>query len=233
MIEAIIFDVDGTLYNETDAKVKAELLTAQFISEQSKYSMEEVYFAYRQSKAEVINGFTGYSIRNDREKWYHNTLKKLVISNVTAEQASDFYWRVVLDNMEPYPDLNLVIETLAKKYKLYVLTDELFDIQIKKLNRLGLTDYFSEIVSSEIIGKTKPNVQLFDYIIKLIDKSVRNIAMVGDNPIADVKGANLAGIHSVWLKRGKYHYYSYSEDQKPEITIDNYLQLPELLERIK
>ncbi len=233
MIEAIIFDVDGTLYNETDAKIKAELLTAQFISEQSKYSMEEVYFAYRQSKAEVINGFTGYSIRNDRKKWYHNTFKKLVISNITAEQASDFYWRVVLDNMETYPDLNLVIKTLAKKYKLYVLTDELFDIQIKKLNRLGLTDYFSEVVSSEIIGKTKPNSQLFDYIIRLIDKPVQNIAMVGDNPIADVKGANLAGVHSVWLKSGKYHYYSYSEDQKPEITIDSYLQLPELLERIK
>ncbi len=232
MIEAIIFDVDGTLYNETDAKNKADLLTADFISQRSDYSMEEVYSAYRQSKSEVIREFEGETIRNDRVRWYQNTLKRLGISTLTSAEVSEYYWRVVLDNIEPYPDLQLVIDSLAKKYKLYVLTDEFLDIQHLKLSRLGLTKFFSEIVSSEIIGRTKPDTDLFDYMIKLIDKPSKHIAMIGDNPMADIKGANLAGLHSVWLKRGKYHCYTYSLDNKPEITIDNYLWLPDVLEKL-
>ncbi len=232
MIEAVIFDVDGTLYNETDAKNKADLLTAGLISQCSDYSLEEVYFAYRKAKSEVIREFEGYTIRNDRVRWYDNTLKRLRISDITGAEASDFYWRVVLDNIEPYPDLKLVIDGLANKYKLYVLTDEFIDIQRQKLSRLGLRKYFSEVVSSEIIGRTKPNTELFDYMIKLIDKPFKHIAMIGDNPVADIKGANLAGIHSIWLKRGKYHCYTYTPDNKPEIIIDNYLCLPDVLEKL-
>ncbi len=232
MIKAIVFDVDGTLYNETDAKVIAEIKTAQFISEQTKYSMLEVYRAYRLAKAQVIKQNDGYTIRNDRTLWYESTLNSLTITNITPTKASDFYWDIVLQNMEPYLDLSLVIEDLAKNYQLYVLTDEFLDIQLRKLNQLKLTDYFCEIVSSEQIGKTKPNKELFQYMIDVVGLPAENIAMIGDNPKVDVLGANLAGMHSVWLKRGKYHCYLFPDGNKPKIVIDNYLKLHDELKRV-
>ncbi len=233
MIEAIIFDVDGTLYNETDAKIKAELLTAQFISEHSQYSRNEVYFAYLKSKAEIIEKYDSYTVRNDRVKWYKNALEKLKISNITPIEASNYYWDIVLDDIEPYLDLTLVIDELAKNYDLYILTDEFLEIQIKKLNRLGLKDYFCEIVSSEINGKTKPDRELFEYMLDLVGKPAKNVAMIGDNPKADMIGANQVGIHSIWLKRGKYHYYSHSNESKAELTIHNYLELVDKLSQIR
>ncbi len=232
MIEAIIFDVDGTLYDETHAKVKAEVLTAQFISDNSDYSRDEVFHHFRKAKTQVIKDYSGCTIRNDRTKWYESTLELLGISNISPVEANDFYWSVVFQNIEPYLDLDAVIKELAKKYKLYILTDEFLNLQFKKLEILGLKDYFCEVVSSEKVGKTKPNKELFEYMLNIIGKPRQNIVMIGDNPKADIAGANSVGIHSVWLRRGKYHYYYYPDGNKPEITINNYLELQKKLDEI-
>ena len=50
MIKAVVFDVDGTLYDETYPKVKAELLTAEFISDKSCVNVEDVYNTFREVK---------------------------------------------------------------------------------------------------------------------------------------------------------------------------------------
>ncbi len=230
LITTIIFDVDGTLYDETHAKIKAELKTAEWISKQLDYSMEEVYRVFKRSKAIILKEYAGFSERNNRVRWYEKTFEELGISELLASDAKDYYWDVVLGDIEPYFDLKLIIPTLAQNYKLYILTDELLDIQIKKLKRLGLDSYFEKLVSSEVIGKTKPSQELFEYMIDVVGEPADSMVMIGDNPTADIVGANNVSIHSVWLKRGKYSCYSYPSDNQPEITLNNYL---ELLDKLK
>lgn len=46
MIEAIIFDVDGTLYNETDVKMMAELSTIEYLHEHLKIDNELTYSTF-------------------------------------------------------------------------------------------------------------------------------------------------------------------------------------------
>ena len=225
LINTIVFDVDGTLYDETHAKIKAELLTAEFISNKSDVSMEIVYKIFRNAKDNVTKDFDGRPERNDRKKWYKETLQRLCAVNVTEIEACEYYWNIVFDNIEPYIDLISVLPGLSQKYKLFVLTDEFLDIQKIKLNRLGLDGYFIEVISSNQIGENKPSKSLFNYILNIIGESSSNVIMVGDNPSADIKGANLVGMHTAWLKRGKYYYYSHNNDEKPEIIIHNYLEL--------
>ncbi len=224
MIQTIIFDVDGTLYDETHAKIKADLLTAEYISDHSDYTMKEVYDVYTQSKFKVIKELSGRTERNNRINWYQRTLENLKISNLEANFLAEYYWNIVLENIEVYMDLKMVIEKLSKKYNLYILTDEYFDIQMKKLKKLGIEKYFKKVISSEIIGRTKPDQKLFDYMIDLIGEKREHIAMIGDNPKADVLGAKRAGIKSIWLQRGKYAYFNYKEYQ-PDRIITNYLEL--------
>lgn len=49
--------------------------------------------------------------------------------------------------------------------------------------------------------------------------------MIGDNPSADVKGGRTVGMRTAWLKRGKYYYFSKNNQEKPDITFTNYIQL--------
>lgn len=224
LINTIVFDVDGTLYDETHAKIKAELLTAKFISDKSNVSMEMVHKIFQESKDKVTNDFEGLPERNDRRKWYKETLQRINAINVTEIEACEYYWNVVFDNIEPYIDLISVLPELSQKYKLFVLTDEFLEIQKIKLNRLGLDSYFIEVISSDQIGENKPSRTLFNYILNIIGESPSNVIMVGDNPPADIKGGNIAGMHTAWLKRGKYSYYSHNDDEKPDIIIHNYLE---------
>lgn len=225
LIKAVVFDVDGTLYDETYPKVKAELLTAEFISDKSCVNVEDVYNTFREVKAQITSEYGGRPERNDRRIWYEETLRRLSVTNISKEEASTYYWQVVYSSIEPYIDLLYVLPQFARKYKLFTLSDELSEIHREKIKRLGLAGFFVNSISAEEAGEAKPSRKLFDYALEIIGESPSAVLVVGDNPAADIKGGNLAGMHTAWLQRGKYHYYPRSGDEKPDIVFTNYIQL--------
>lgn len=225
MISTIIFDVDGTLYDETNAKIKAELLTAEYLSRIANISVEELYQKFFESKNYIMNKYRGTHLSIDRKLWFEEMLKRISVDTIIADKLGEYYWNVVLDNIEPYADLLAILPRLADQYKLYVLTDELHDIQKVKLKHLGLDGYFMDVISSDLIGAVKPRKAIFDYVLEVIGESPDKIVMIGDNPSADIVGGNLAGMHTIWLKRGKYFYYPQKVEERPKITIRNYMEL--------
>ncbi len=233
MIKAIVFDVDGTLYDETHAKIKAELQAADHIGSIADMDVCEVYETFRASKEYVIEAYKGKPEAIDRMAWYEETFGRLGIKSISKEEARDYYWDVVYNNIEPYYDLLAVLPELSEKYKLYVLTDELLEIQKKKLQILGLNNYFCDVISSESIGESKPSKALFEHVLGIAELSADEVLFVGDNPRADIKGGNGVGMKTAWLKRGKYFYYDMSEDEKPDITFINYIQLKTHIDSIK
>ena len=227
MITTIFFDVDGTLYDETDAKIKAELQTAEYISAKTGTGFDDTYNAYIESKWATINGDNKNPDRNNRIKWYQTMLDNLHITRLSAEALSTKYWEVVNENIRPYYDVTLILPQLAGKYKLYVITDELLEICEKKLNVLGLRDYFAGVISSTHVGAVKPHKELFDYAMKVATVTAEESIMVGDHPERDILGGNNAGMKTAWLRRGRYFYYS---GEKPDIVIDNYINFPRQIE---
>lgn len=225
MIKKILFDVDGTLYNETDAKAVAELLTAKYISDNSCFSVETVFSVFIKAKKLITRQYQGIPKANDRQIWFSYVLNELGIKNVTGDAASKYYWGVVFDNIKPYEDFLYILPKIKRKYKLYVLSDERKNLCIKKLQRLGLENTFEKVISSEEIGMTKPSKEIFQYAMEKIDGKYDETIIVGDNPITDIKGGNLFGINSALLMRGKYFYYSQCDDEKPDIEFVNYIQL--------
>lgn len=69
---------------------------------------------------------------------------------------------------------------------------------------LGLGDLIDETITSATVGAEKPNRIIFDYAMKSNGISeVQDVWMVGDNPIADVRGAQELGIRAI-LADGAY-----------------------------
>lgn len=232
MITSILFDMDGTLYDEPAVKVKAELLTAVWLQERTNIAAEDVYSIFRETKSRITQERKGSPEANDRQIWYQEVLRQLGAANVSGAEAADYYWKIVYDNMEPFADLLYVLPYLAQRYRLFVLTDELPEIYQKKMERLGLEQYFTAAVSSGKVGETKPSPRLFQYALSVIGEKAEHVLMVGDNPSADVKGGNLVGMPTAWLQRGKYFYYPQNEFEKPQIVFTNYLQLEQKIQRL-
>ena len=225
MIKTLFFDVDGTLYDETHAKIKAELGVVQFISTELNKPFTEIYNTYLNSKHRILKSSKSDPNRNNREKWYEETLKDLGTNKINLKILGDKYWKIIKDNIEPYYDFMCVLPDLIQKYDLYVITDELLEIQKEKLKQLGLLENFKDIISSTHVGAVKPSPELFRYALEIAHSTPNESLMIGDNPARDIKGGNSVGMGTVWLKRGKYYYYPQNEEEKPTITIKNFTQL--------
>lgn len=243
MTTTLIFDADGTLYDETMPKAKAELLTAKLIASRTGYGEGEVYSLFREVKGEITQSGSLSPDRNNRTVWYAETLRRLnashgdvaasgdvtakidIASKIDAREASGHYWEVVYGEIEPYFDLVYILPELQSRYRLAVLTDELYDIQVEKVKRLGLSGYFTEIISSEQAGVTKPDKRLFEYALNRLGVSAGEAMMIGDNPSADIRGARSVGMRTAWLRRGKYYYYPTGENERADVVFENYLRL--------
>ena len=225
MTTTLIFDADGTLYDETMPKAKAELLTAKLIASRTGRGEGEVYSLFREVKYEITMSGSLSPDRNNRTVWYAETLRRLNASRIDAYEASGYYWEVVYGEIEPYFDLVYILPELKKHYRLAVLTDELYDIQVEKIKRLGLASCFTEIISSEQAGVTKPDKRLFEYALNRLGVSAGEAMMIGDNPSADIRGARSVGMRTAWLHRGKYYYYPTGENERADVVFENYLRL--------
>ncbi len=73
---------------------------------------------------------------------------------------------------------------------------------------LGLLPLFDEIITSALIGYEKPHPEAFA-IGRGAAAEAQQLWMVGDNPVADIKGAERAGIPAILVRRkgeAKYRY---------------------------
>jgi putative hydrolase of the HAD superfamily len=78
------------------------------------------------------------------------------------------------------------------------------------------------IVISEEAGVAKPSPEIFMRALNLLGAQPSETLFVGDNPVADVVGAQSAGIPAVWLRNARTWQ---EEHLRPAREIDSLLEL--------
>ena len=110
----------------------------------------------------------------------------------------------------------------ARRHRLFMITNGLETTQKMRLKGSGIYGCFENIFISEAMGLRKPEREYFDKVASLIPSFVKSKCLViGDSLSADIKGANNAGLDSIWfnvegkpLKEGVFPTYtahSYSD----------------------
>lgn len=85
-----------------------------------------------------------------------------------------------------------------------VITNGSSPLQENKLEALGLTDFFDTILISETVGLEKPQPEIFTLACKHLEVAAEECVFVGDDPVADIEGANNAGMFSVFVPTRRY-----------------------------
>jgi 2-haloacid dehalogenase len=233
LISSIIFDVDGTLYDETTPKSMAELIVAEYINKFSEIDVATIYSTFRKTKSRIVNSGSLSPNRNDRKIWYTELFNELNINNIDVDLVTNLYWNTIYANIKPFYDILYVLPYLKEHYRLFTLSDELDYIHRKKIEHLGIGDFFQANISSDNVGVTKPSSKLFSYALEIVGDDPDKVLIVGDNPSADIAGGNKAGMNTAWLKRGKYTYYNKKEMEKPSFSLTNYIQLTEKIKQLE
>lgn len=104
-----------------------------------------------------------------------------------------------------------ILEYLAPKYRLAVITNGFTDVQAVKMSSAGIDHYFETVITSESAEARKPSAEIFDHALALTGNKTEEVVMIGDNLDTDIRGAVAANWQSVWLTE--------SEEEPPEKAV--------------
>ncbi|MHC5202853.1 YjjG family noncanonical pyrimidine nucleotidase [Myroides sp. LJL119] len=130
-----------------------------------------------------------------------DTLKCLShnVSNKEILEIADKYLDYLPQNnylLDGAIDLLQYLET--KGYNMHIITNGFNKVQHEKLRNSNIVDFFQTITDSEIAGVKKPDVEIFNFALTSAKTLAKNSIMIGDNLLADVQGAQKAGIDAIF-----------------------------------
>ena len=101
---------------------------------------------------------------------------------------------------ELYPGTRAVLDALARRVTLGLITNGIGQVQRTRIRRLGLESYFDAVAISGEIGFAKPGVEIFAHAFRQLGDPDRSAAlMVGDSLSSDVSGGVNYGIATCWF----------------------------------
>ena len=179
-MKTLFFDVGYTLVNE-DA-VWERRCKEQAETEEAKrlgVSAEDIYHEIEKA---TIEGLPQFRTVIDRFKFsqmvpYHSELETM------------------------YEEVPQVLETLAQKYELGVIANQLDGLK-ERLESFGILKYFKYVISSWDVKVMKPDIRIFEYALKTANCKPQDAVMIGDRIDNDTAPAQSLGMKAVWIKQG-------------------------------
>ena len=92
-----------------------------------------------------------------------------------------------------------VLQALAGRYKMYIITNGFVEVQYKKIKFSGLSPFFNRIFISEEIGYQKPEAGFFQFVFQNDGLKTAESLVIGDNLKTDIAGAKDYGIDTVFF----------------------------------
>ncbi|MDO5141512.1 MAG: HAD family hydrolase [Eubacteriales bacterium] len=201
-LKAVFFDLDDTFYTSFQAcDAYAYERLAAWAEDALGVSGAAFTEAFRQARQQLARQQPGMPPVHDRVLFAQRALEQLGCDAIgQARRAHRVYWDAVLEKMVLRPGVTALLDDLrCAGIRTAVCTDMLADIQMQKLEQLGLSGRIDYLVSSEEAGMDKPGAPIFWLALQKCGCLPHEAIMVGDNFRHDIQGALDVGLAGVWL----------------------------------
>ena len=127
---------------------------------------------------------------------------KLPANEVTRAVEAAYFRFSQTDLWAVEPTLTELVEFCAgERVKLFVTSN--WDFRLPKILRdLGIEPFFSQVITSALVGYEKPSERIFRYLATAAGCAPGQILHVGDRMEHDVRGAESAGLRAALFAKG-------------------------------
>ncbi len=194
-IKAVIFDMDNTLFDFVEAKIRACKAVCDHLGTDDERELLN-YFLRRKYDFESYENIADYL----KDKGIYN--------DKLFEECCRIYEKVKLDSIKPYPNVRYVLEKLKNAgLKLAVVTDALNGNAVKRLKKTGLIEHFDVIISADQSGKRKPEPDSIVLALEKLGVKHKEAILVGDSIRRDIEAGKKLGMITVYAAYGDRNFF--------------------------
>lgn len=185
-LQAVIFDLDDTLYGEKEYVRSGYRAIADTLPNVERME-EKLWQAFEQKKSAIDAVLNAEGI-------YTDELKQQCLSVYRLHQPDIQFYEGAKE---------LLCQLRSDSYKLGIITDGRPEGQRAKIKALGLNELVDHIIVTDELGGVeyrKPNKVAFERMKKLLDVPFEKMCYVGDNIKKDFVAPEHLGMRSIWFK---------------------------------
>lgn len=200
--QAILFDLDDTLYSRADAFSRTLYRFAEIHI--APVSTEPVDVIANQIASLAANRELGSSPKKPPEFIAERVKIDYPSIPETERDLTGWFQDELVAQLRPDCAVQTVFARLAEQQVPWCIVTNGDEFQLKKIAALGIETDRERIIMSDVEGWQKPDARLFNLAIdRLGVQANADALMVGDNPTADIQGARNAGLSTAWMTLGR------------------------------
>jgi putative hydrolase of the HAD superfamily len=202
-VRAVLFDLDGTLMDHDAARdaASAILLSGDPALGDEWRRLESLHYE------EYAAGRCSFQEqRRRRVRGIHAAMGRAEPADVFCDAWFAGYLDGYRAGWAAFDDVLPALAALAQALPdaaLGIVTNGEEEPQRAKLAAIGLADRFPVVIASGEVGFAKPDPAIFALACERLGVEPSAAAHVGDRLDLDASGAAAAGLHGIWLDRGR------------------------------
>jgi len=218
-IEAVIFDMDNTLFDLVEAKVAACRRVTEFIGTNEGKELLK-YFLKDENRLEDPGCIAEYM--KDRQ----------IYDESLFQECCEIYKDVKLKNIKTYDGVEETLQFLDGKLKMGIVTNAFRRGLTSRLKKTGLLGYFDITFSREDVGSVKPDPEPLLLALNELGVEPKSALKVGDSLSRDIKPAIDLGMVTAYAKYGDRNNVGRDlmDAEDPDIKLEPHLVLDSIRE---
>ena len=181
-MKAVLFDLDETILDRSKSLEEFAIWQAQGMLRNSIHDSQ----AFCQRFVELDSHGKVW-----KDKVYEQLIDEFNISDWSVAELLQSYELCFSGFCKPKDRVIEALQSLnSKGYKLGLISNGKSPFQERNFNSLCISSLFRTVIVSEAVGCRKPEKEIFLMACNHLNILTKEAVFVGDNPVADIEGAN-------------------------------------------